>query len=195
MNSGSVLPADPVNSTRAQAIFDQVTAISGCSDASDKLACLRAAPYNKFLEAQNSLPSVAGYGGLNLTFLARPDHKYDFFPLSPELAAREGQFVKVPIITGNQEDEGTLFCVYQSNVTSQDQVASYYQSWWPGASESAVQDYVSTYEEPSQGSPFNTGSANQLYPTYKQIAGVLGDYSFVFQRRSFLSYVSSEMPA
>lgn len=41
MNSGSAIPADPVDCPKAQAIYDQVVANAGCQGKPDTLNCLR----------------------------------------------------------------------------------------------------------------------------------------------------------
>lgn len=45
MNSGSAVPTDPVDSAKAQQIFDEVVEGVGCSGEADKLQCLRKAEY------------------------------------------------------------------------------------------------------------------------------------------------------
>lgn len=51
MDSGSVVPALNVTSTPAQNVYDTVVSEAGCSGSSDQLACLRALPYETFLNA------------------------------------------------------------------------------------------------------------------------------------------------
>lgn len=104
MDSGSIVPADPVNSTRAQAVFDTVVANAGCSSASDKLACLRSLDYSTYLDAANSVPGIFGYNGIALSYVPRPDGTY--LTKSPELLASEGSYAPVPFIIGDQQDEG-----------------------------------------------------------------------------------------
>lgn len=45
MNSGSAVPADPVDSAKAQAVYDQVVANAGCAGKADTLNCLRGLDY------------------------------------------------------------------------------------------------------------------------------------------------------
>lgn len=37
------------------------------------------------------------------------------------------------------------------------------------------------------GSPFGTGSADEIYPQYKRLSAILGDISFTLTRRAFLA--------
>lgn len=61
MNSGSILPANPVDGTKGQIIYDTVVNSAGCSGASDTLECLRWLDYTKLLNAANSVPGILGY--------------------------------------------------------------------------------------------------------------------------------------
>lgn len=45
MNSGSAVPTDPVDSAKAQQVFDDVVEGVGCAGEADKLQCLRKAEY------------------------------------------------------------------------------------------------------------------------------------------------------
>lgn len=44
----------------------------------------------------------------------------------------------------------------------------------------------------SQGSPFDTGTANAITPQFKRIAALLGDYVFQGARRFFLQHRSAK---
>lgn len=67
MDSGSVIPAEPVDGVKAQAVYDEVVSVAGCSSSSDTLACLRGLPYETFLNAANSVPGIFSYNSLSLT--------------------------------------------------------------------------------------------------------------------------------
>ena len=107
LNSGTVVPTVPVDHPKAQAIYDEVVSAAGCASSYDTLACLRALPLNKLSDAFAANPSFFSYTSINLAYLPRPDPADDFMPVSPEEAVQSGAFAKVPIITGNQQDEGT----------------------------------------------------------------------------------------
>ena len=51
-----------------------------------------------------------------LIHLPRPDPGNNFFSQSPDLSIQNGEFAKVPIIIGDQEDEGTLFSLTLSSL-------------------------------------------------------------------------------
>ncbi|KAK4064343.1 hypothetical protein Trihar35433_7860 [Trichoderma harzianum] len=195
MESGSILPAEPANSTKAQLIYDKVVDSAGCSTSSDTLACLRSVDFNTFLLAAESVPISSSYNSIALSYLPRPDGTVLLD--SPEILASRGQFAKVPLLLGDQEDEGTLFSVYQLNLTSTQDVEEYLGSlYFQQATASQVQDLVATYpDDPSAGSPFRTGSLNSLYPEYKRLAAILGDFIFTLQRRSLLETVDQIAPS
>lgn len=61
MDSGSIIPATDSKSPKAQAVFDHVVEVAGCSSASDKLACLRALSFQDFQRAVTSVPGIFDY--------------------------------------------------------------------------------------------------------------------------------------
>ncbi|KAJ8606319.1 hypothetical protein MRB53_041070 [Persea americana] len=201
MDSGSVIPAEDVSTPKAQSIFDTVVASAGCSSASDKLSCLRGVSYTTFLNAVSSVPPLTSYSSLDLSYLPRPDPGDDFFSQSPEIPLESGQIAKLPIIIGDQEDEGTLFALNQANITTNDDVITYLTTYFPTNpnARSDVTTLVSNY--PNQpllgqpaGSPFNTSSANNLYPQFKRLAAILGDVVFTLSRRIYLHNLPSTLP-
>lgn len=195
MDSGSVVPAQSVTSLKAQNIFNTVANAAGCSpSASNVLDCLRAAPYSTFLNAVQSVPSAFGYRSLDLSYLPRPDSHDSFFSVSPEQAVLNGKYAKVPIIIGDQEDEGTLFSLSQSNITTDAQLKTYLASFYTTASATNVNNYINTYpDDPTAGSPFRTGNNNNIYPEFKRLAAILGDAAFNLQRRLLLNSISGNV--
>lgn len=196
MDSGSITPAEPVNTGRAQDVYNAVVAAAGCSSASNSLTCLRAAPYTTFLNAVNSVPNIFSYRSLDLSYLPRPDPNDNFFSQSPDDALAAGKYAKVPIIIGDEEDEGTLFSLVQSNISTTAQLITYLQSYFPVSGASLVPGLVATYpDNPTAGSPFRTLLLNEIYPQYKRLAAILGDVTFNLVRREYLSRVSSTVNA
>ncbi|KAL1296824.1 hypothetical protein AAFC00_004450 [Neodothiora populina] len=196
MNSGSITPALDVDHPKPQAIYDLVVKNAGCSSASDTLACLRNLPYQDLLQATNSVPAIFSYTSLNLAYLPRPDPSDSFYPISPDVAVRNGAYTKVPIIVGDQEDEGTLFSLVQTNITTTEEVVDYFSMIFPDTEVSLTAGLVDTYpDDPAAGSPFRTGSANQIYPQFKRVAALVGDVVFNLRRRQYLSLVSGTVNA
>ncbi|KAK5112454.1 hypothetical protein LTR62_004210 [Meristemomyces frigidus] len=202
MDSGSVTPADPVTAPQAQAVFNTVAQNAGCGGNSNVLACLRAAPYQTFLDATTSVPGIFSYRSLDLSYLPRPDPHDNFFSVSPEVSLLNGNYAKVPIIIGDQQDEGTLFSLVLSNITTDAQFNDYLTSYFPGNPNAKADVTGLLAQYPDQpllgqpaGSPFDTGALNNIYPQYKRIAAVLGDIVFTITRRTYLHNVAQKVPA
>ncbi|KAI9644071.1 hypothetical protein NHQ30_007423 [Ciborinia camelliae] len=196
MDSGSISPADAIDGPRAQAVYNQVVLESGCANSTQTLTCLRNVPYDTFLSATLSLPSIASYNSIAIAYLPRPDYQGGVLPLSPELLASQGLFAPVPFIVGDQEDEGTYFALSQTNLSTTADLETYFHTiLFPDATPSQISTLISSYpDDPSFGSPFGTGTANNIYPQYKRLAALLGDLSFTLARRLFLSYALAAHP-
>ncbi|PVI00431.1 carboxylesterase [Periconia macrospinosa] len=194
MNSGTVVPVDPVDTPKAQEVYDAVVKSAGCEGDADTLACLRGLDFDKFLNATNSVPNILSFTSVALSYLPRPDGKV--LTQSPEVFASSGKFPKIPFIVGDQEDEGTLFALFQSNLTTTEDIEKYLSDlYFRGASPEQIKGLVATYpDDPAAGSPFGTGQDNNWYPQYKRIAALLGDATFTLVRRFVLNATSIANP-
>lgn len=202
MNSGSILPAQPVTAPKAQAVYDKV---AENASGEDSLACLRGLDANDFLQASTSVPHFLGYHGLDLSYMPRPDPNDDFFPESPEIPLREGRFFKMPIIIGDQEDEGTLFSLAQYNITTNEELTSYLSNQYKAnSSDTSPNSHVAALlatipNEPLQGqptgSPFDSLAVNNIYPQFKRLASFVGDLPFNLVRRTYLEEVAPQVPS
>ena len=130
-----------------------------------------------------------------LSYLPRPDGKT--LTQSPDILAQNGQFAKVPFIIGDQEDEGTLFSLVQSNISTTAQLVTYLKTvFFHDASLATVQSLVDVYpDNPAAGSPYNTGILNNIYPQFKRLASILGDLVFTLTRRIFLKLATQAHPS
>lgn len=194
MNSGSIAPVHPVDGRKGQAVYDTVVKNAGCSAASDTLACLRGLEYTKFLNAANSVPGILGYNSVAESYLPRPDGT--ILTQSPDQLVVQGKYAAVPFIVGDQEDEGTIFALYQNNLTTTEHIVDYLQNlFFFDASRKQLTDFVATYQDIKEdGSPFRTGSLYNWYPQYKRLAAILGDISFTLTRRVFLNHAQKAKP-
>jgi carboxylesterase type B len=198
MNSGSVVPTDPVDCPKGQAVYDQVVKSAGCSGAADTLGCLRSLDYKKFYSAVSSVPGILSYSSLALSYLPRPDGTV--LPASPDVLGKTGKFAPVPFIVGDQEDEGTLFALFQPNLTTTDKLASYLKDYYfASASNSQIESLIRTYgngfEAVVDGSPHRTGLLNEVFPGFKQRAAILGDLIFTLGRRGSLDVANRVKPS
>lgn len=194
MDSGSLTPADPVDGPRAQGIYDTVVENAGCTKASDTLACLRSLDYITYLKATTSVPGILDYSSVTLSYVPRPDGMV--LTASHEVLALNGQYAKIPFIIGDQEDEGTLFSLAQSNLSTTEDLVSYLKdAFFFDATQKQIEELVATYpDDASAGSPFNTGALNNIYPQYKRLAAILGDLVFTLTRRVFLQIAAEVNP-
>ena len=184
--SGSAVPADPVDSQKPQFIFDTVVKTANCGNAKNKLDCLRKLPYGDFNNAINSVPGLLGYDSVALSYVPRPDGR--FLTKSPDELGFENKVAKVPAIVGNMEDEGTLFALFQANLSTTEDIVDYLDGrYFLHAGKDELRKLVNLYpDDPLYGSPFGTGPENNWYPQFKRLAAILGDLVFTITRRGTL---------
>lgn len=201
MSSGSIVPVKPMDSPKAQAVFDKVAETGGCSDAEDKLECLRELNYEDFLHAAGSVPHLLSFNSLALSYLPRPDGRT--LTDSPDALVLSGKYAPVPMIIGDQEDEGTLFALFQSELNTKEKLVDYLKDYYfEDASKEDLSDMVDTYgsglDAVKEGSPHRSGIQNEIFPGFKQRAAILGDMTFTLARRLFLaaaSKVNKDIPS
>ena len=111
---------------------------------------------------------------------------------------QEGSYKKqVNILSGNQDDEGTLHTIV---VVAKTNTASKFEKWVKevllvGLSDSDFEEVARLYpQDPTQGAPYDTGLFNTVTSQNKRIASVYTDVTFQSPRRSFLSTVSNTNP-
>ncbi|PAV18605.1 sterol esterase from carbohydrate esterase family CE10 [Pyrrhoderma noxium] len=194
MESGSLFHTK-LDMLEAQPFYDSIVNSTGCSNASDTLACLRTVSTKDILDAVDQLPGIFSYSAHSLTWSPRTDGeliKYDPVPTFDQ-----GLYAHVPVIIGDCEDEGTLFSLVQRNITTNGEFLEYVkENYLPQISQEDLEAIGEAYpEDPSQGSPFDTGSSNAVTPQYKRLAAFTGDLIFQAPRRYFLQTVSKTQNA
>lgn len=197
MSSGSVIPVNPLDGYHGQAVYDQVVDAAGCSSAADSLNCLRGLDYDDFLNAQSSVPHLLSYNSIALSYIPRPDGVV--LTDSPDTLVLEGKYAPVPFIIGDIEDEGTLFALFQPNLTTADKLVSYlgdvfFKDATKTQLEALVDSYGSGVSAVIEGSPHRTGLLNEIFPGFKRRAAVMGDLCFTLARRLFLTATSTITP-
>ncbi|KAF7377315.1 Carboxylic ester hydrolase [Mycena sanguinolenta] len=188
MVSGSPIASPTV--ADGQSTYDQLVAANNCTNARDTLDCLRQAPLDDFLLTVNQTSDVFGYRALSAAWRPRVD--CDLIPRNPVDMVQDGAYLKVPVMIGNPDDEGTLFAYPSVNVTTDSEFVGYVHSnYLPTGSPAQISRVAELYpQDPSQGAPFNTGSANQLTPEFKRIAAFGGDLYLTGLRRFFVQRAS-----
>ncbi|KAJ7844177.1 Alpha/Beta hydrolase protein [Mycena leptocephala] len=176
MQSGSPVPVGPIEN--GQKYYDDLVAQTGCSGSADTLACLRTVPYAKLKAAQDASP-----------FSCRISHWFSpgcpekmAFSLTdnPQRLVQQGKVANVPFITGDCDDEGTIFSLSTLNITTDAEFKDYIAGVWaPTAGADTVDALTSAYpDDITQGSPFGTGILQALTPQFKRLASFQGDAVF-----------------
>ncbi|KAI6117842.1 sterol esterase [Pisolithus croceorrhizus] len=189
--SGFAQPMHTV--TESQPVYDQLVEYTNCTNPANNstLDCLRSTPYETLQNAVNMIPPLLSYQSLDTSF--HPIVDGVMFNSTSRQSLAAGLYAKIPIIGGDVEDEGTLFSLLNVNVTTDQQFVEYIQTnYIPAANETQMQGLAAVYtSDPSQGSPFESGSNYTLTPQYKRIAAFQGDFYFQAPRRYSLGIVSA----
>lgn len=161
--------------THGQVYYDEIVKYVGCDSASDTLACLRTVPYDTLADAVDTTPSIDSYQSLNLAWLPRVDGTYITAP--PMELVQQGAVAPIPIVTGDCDDEGTIFSTNLLNITTDAQFQTYIQqTYLPSATDAQTAEVLKAYpQDITQGSPFDTGILNAVTPQYKRLAAFQGD--------------------
>jgi acetylcholinesterase len=181
---------------RGQEYFDQYAEDIGCSTATDKIACIREAPYDQAYAAVQAQPNFFSYNSTLVPWYSRADRT--FLKDSPHKLKRETGIADIPFIIDDMKDEGTLFSlVNQFSVTTDAEFKRYFQEvFFTNATQEQVDQLCDMYSEDlAEGSPFDTGDANALTPQYKRLAALTGDCTFQSCRRDLLNLFASKRKA
>ncbi|CAA7262289.1 unnamed protein product [Cyclocybe aegerita] len=160
MESGSPLVLPDI--LQQQRYFDSVVTDTNCTTAPDKLECLRDAPFEQLVAAVDRTPSLFAYQSLKVAWMPVVDGVV--IVRDPLISLQEGKYAKIPFITGTVEDEGTLFSLGNMNITTNAQYLEYMKSnYFPSISDADLAALEVAYpDDVTQGSPFDTGTANAL---------------------------------
>jgi len=190
MQSGGPIPVGPIEN--GQQYYDHMVRETGCTGQPDTLDCLRRVPYATFKRAMDSSPNFFAYQGLVLAWLPRVDGVFLTEP--PQDSVLHGHVSNVPLITGNCDDEGTLFSVSTTNISTTAQLKQYLKLFMmPRATDKEIDTLLVYYPDDQRaGSPFDTGFLNVLSPQFKRTAALQGDFVFHGPRRFFLKNRASK---
>ncbi|TDL14964.1 carotenoid ester lipase precursor [Rickenella mellea] len=188
MQSGS--PPFLSDITTGQQYYDQLIINTGCTNASDTLACLRSVSADVLLNAVNVSPNLFSYQSMRLAWMPSVDGV--FLTGNPQDSVADGNFAMLPLISGDCDDEGTLFSLSTLNITTNEEFLNYVHSnYLPDASDGDIRAVGMAYpDDVTKGPPFDTGPENALTPEYKRLSAFGGDYFFQGPRRFFLRAVA-----
>ncbi|KAF9018569.1 carotenoid ester lipase precursor [Hymenopellis radicata] len=193
VHSGSPLPTGDLE--HGQQYYDAIVKETGCAGSVDTLACLRTVPYDTLQVAVNRSPFIFGYQVLvPLAFMPRTDGV--LLSDNAQRLIEQGKVAQVPIVSGECDDEGTLFSVGSRNITTDAEFKEYLQTVvFPltGLPAEDLDTILNLYPQAvEEGSPFGTGSANAITPEYKRMSALMGDIALQGPRRFFLSAISGK---
>ncbi|KAJ8081169.1 hypothetical protein PM082_018012 [Marasmius tenuissimus] len=188
MQSGSPIPVGDI--TNGQEYYDALVRGTGCSGSADTLTCLRTVPYPTLKAAIDASPGIFDYQSLRLAWLPRADGV--FLTDTPLKLVQQGKVANIPIVSGNCDDEGTLFSFSTLNVTTDEDFRDYVNTdLITTISDAELDKLVALYpQDITQGSPYDTGILNALTPQFKRIASFQGDAVFQAPRRFFFEHLS-----
>lgn len=173
MESGNPLFLKTEQWHYSQPYYDNTTAAMNCTNATDHLECLRKVPFKDLDLYFNQTWSRY--------FYPQPDG--DFIQGSTLTQMKAGQFVKVPLLTGSNSDEGSVFAV--KGINSDAQMIATFMS--QGADNATAQALLKVYPDiPAVGIPevVTQRPSSSLYGTmYKRSAAFYGDHLFIAGKR------------
>ncbi|EMD33580.1 hypothetical protein CERSUDRAFT_98146 [Gelatoporia subvermispora B] len=189
MQSGFPLPLN--NYTQLQDTYDALVSNAGCMGSLDTLECLRRIPLDTLMVAMQTIPPETLDEGWEVTVDG------DFILEQPTALLTQGNVAQVPYIIADTDDEGTETALYFPEIDTEEAVRDWIATQaLPGASDAAISQILALYpDDPAEGSPFNTGNTNQIFPHFKQIAAIEGDLEFHGLRRFFLNHTSNLQPS
>ncbi|KJA16248.1 hypothetical protein HYPSUDRAFT_219571 [Hypholoma sublateritium FD-334 SS-4] len=186
MESGSALPVGDI--TDGQPHYDALVQQTGCAGSNDTLQCLRELPFDSFKEAMDMSPGIFDFQSLNLAWPPRADGV--FLTDHPQKLVQEGIIANVPFVSGDCDDEGTLFSLSTLNITTEEEFQDYVQNTLLqglGVTDVEIAQLAALYpSDLTQGSPYGTGVTDALSPQYKRLASLQGDLIFQAPRRFLL---------
>lgn len=100
----------PIEGDPWQEYYDHLVDQANCTSSSDTLQCLRSVPAWTLSDIINSTGTNPGFGGVA---------DGDFLAKSRDQLIREGKFVRVPVLIGNNFDEGSQSGKHGINTTDQ----------------------------------------------------------------------------
>ncbi|KAH7144124.1 Alpha/Beta hydrolase protein [Dactylonectria estremocensis] len=170
LESGSPI-AKFTDASAWQPYFDALVQKTGCDTATDRLSCLRALPWQSLNAIFNGTTSL---GVTSPSLSAVIDS--EFMTAQASQLLREGKFAHVPLLLGNNFDEGTAYAKQGINTTEQFKAYLTTLSLDAGQVETITELYP---DDPAVGIPASHTGRPAAYPfglQWKRVAAFAGDY-------------------
>ncbi|EMF13824.1 cholinesterase [Sphaerulina musiva SO2202] len=182
MQSGNPVPYNGYETlAKYQPQYDALVDATNCTMAADTLTCLREVPSDSLAQLFSDTSSLnEGW---------RPIVDGDFIQRLASAQLAEGAFVKVPILTGANTDEGTAFG--PQGIDTDDQFRSYVadRTENPYIPEDLADEVLAAYPNtPAYFIPPVENIGNYTFPAsygaqYRRAAAYAGDVTFIAHRR------------
>ncbi|OCH92464.1 alpha/beta-hydrolase [Obba rivulosa] len=184
MQSGFPLPLNTY--AQLQSTYDAYISAANCSDSLDTLDCIRQAPLQTLLTAMDLIPPEALTEGWEVIVDG------EFIPEQPTTLLTQGTVARIPYIIADTDDEGTETALFLTTLETDEAVEIWLATQaLPGVSDAEIAQILELYpNDPIQGSPFDTGTTNQVFPHFKQLAAIEGDLEF----QGLLSKLYKDLP-
>lgn len=189
LQSGSFLSSGSAVGLAADKMFWVFANASGCPTdvpGEEALECLREKPAEELYRAQtynNNLTEFYDIATALMVWSPRPDNIL-WSDSAYQLVANDG-FPDIPVIIGQNEDEGTLFSI-MFGTQEKDETNTKLQHAYPFGGK-YLKEYIEMYsDDPVDGAPFRTGDKYELFPDYKRASAIFTDLFFTNPRRLFL---------
>ncbi|KAM5342259.1 hypothetical protein ACJ41O_013225 [Fusarium nematophilum] len=189
LESGSPV-AKFTNAKGWQPYFDALVSKTGCANATERLDCLRELPWKTLNEIFSGATSL---GVTAPTLSAVIDG--DFMTAQATKLLNEGKFAHVPLLLGNNFDEGTAYA--KQGISTDEQ----FESWLTtlGLDSDQISNITELYpDDPSVGIPSSfvgRPAASPFGLQWKRAAAFAGDYQQISGRRALAeSYAGANLP-
>ncbi|CEL07886.1 hypothetical protein ASPCAL11040 [Aspergillus calidoustus] len=187
LQSGNPIYYGSENGTqRSQAGFEAIVSAAGCYDSWDRIQCLREVPFLVLNATMNGSVETGSFG---------PTIDGDFVRTYRSKQLKRGQFVKVPIITGANSDEGASMGPMGINTTEDFRatLSSFLPLSFQDAILKAYPDDLSVNVVASLG---DQRPAPPYGAQFRRSASFWGDYYFIASRRETAkTWASHGLPA
>jgi triacylglycerol lipase len=161
----------------AEEVYKNVTAAVNCSEAVDKLACLRLVPTEVL---NNTFASIVAEDFYQLNVGPLVDG--DIIARGGNEQLMDGSFVKVPYILGDNSDEGTDFVI--QGINTDDDFIAYYKGF--GMDNATLTELLKLYpNDPKNDIPLSSPGIfnDSIGLQFKRSATLTGDIVFKAPRR------------
>ncbi|KAG9121455.1 hypothetical protein FRC07_002583 [Ceratobasidium sp. 392] len=162
--------------------------LTGCADKAGSAAtftCLRNITVDTIKSAGSTIYNKYN---ANITWPFQPVVDNKFIARAAHLSWEAGQFNKVPILTGFNSDEGTVFVPKNLNTTAQ--FNTFFKTLAPRISDAQLATVDNLYPAPEiAGSPY----ANSLLsPQFSRVAAAYGDFAYIAQVQASAIYATTK---